>query len=55
MRSLPFPSAVQYHRESSYEQQTYDPDIPIDPALGGPEIDPAIMGGESPLGDMDVS
>ena len=46
MRGLPFPSTTQYDRELSYEYGTplnAVSDIPIDPALGGPAIDPAII------------
>jgi hypothetical protein len=48
MRGLPFPSNATFDRETSYADYgtplTNVDDIPIDPALGGPAIDPAIMG-----------
>jgi hypothetical protein len=46
MRGLPFPSSAQYDREASYDYGSplnVATTIPIDPALGGPLIDPAIM------------
>ena len=46
MRGLPFPSNTVFEREPSYEYGTpvtNGDDIPIDPALGGIAIDPAIM------------
>jgi hypothetical protein len=50
MRGLPFPSNVVFDRETSYEYGTpvaNVDDIPIDPALVGPPIDPALMIGET--------
>ncbi|KAG6909967.1 hypothetical protein DXG01_014236 [Tephrocybe rancida] len=47
MRGLAFPSSAVYDRETSYEHGTpvnYPNDIPIDPALAEPVIDPALMG-----------
>ncbi|KAF8072006.1 hypothetical protein FPV67DRAFT_1483488 [Lyophyllum atratum] len=50
MRGLAFPSNASFDRETSYEYGTpvTNPnDIPIDPALAGPVIDPALMGEET--------
>ncbi|KAF8624525.1 hypothetical protein AX15_005836 [Amanita polypyramis BW_CC] len=45
MRGLAFPTSAISDREPSYEYGTPNPveNIPIDPALGGPAIDPALM------------
>ncbi|TFY75592.1 hypothetical protein EWM64_g8421, partial [Hericium alpestre] len=46
MRTLPFPSEPAFAREVSYEYGTpasNTDDIPIDPALAGPPIDPALQ------------
>ncbi|RDB25851.1 Histone acetyltransferase KAT7 [Hypsizygus marmoreus] len=46
MRGLAFPSNADFDRETSYEYGTpvtQVDDIPIDPALSGPVIDPALM------------
>ena len=46
MRGLPFPQDAAFERETSYEYGTpasnFD-DIPIDPALADPSIDPALQ------------
>jgi hypothetical protein len=46
MRGLPFPQDAAFERETSYEYGTpasnFD-DIPIDPALADPLIDPALQ------------
>jgi hypothetical protein len=59
MRGLAFPSNVEFERETSHEYGTpftNGDDIPIDPALGGPAIDPAIMGESSTgVGHVNVS
>lgn len=51
MRGLAFPTNALYDREVSYDRDyatpptTHTPDvIPIDPALSGNMIDPALMG-----------
>ena len=47
MRGLAFPSNVAFVREMSHDYGSPFPNgdnIPIDPALGGLAIDPAIMG-----------
>ncbi|KAF5382131.1 hypothetical protein D9615_004309 [Tricholomella constricta] len=47
MRGLAFPVNAAFDRETSYEYGTpvtNPDDIPIDPALAGPVIDPALMG-----------
>ncbi|KAG6817155.1 hypothetical protein H0H87_012116 [Tephrocybe sp. NHM501043] len=46
MRGLAFPSSAVFNRETSYDYGTPTPhpdDIPIDPALAEPVIDPALM------------
>jgi hypothetical protein len=48
MRGLPFPTNAIFDREPSYADYgtpftNVEDNIPIDPALGGPAIDPAIM------------
>ncbi|KAG5721932.1 Histone acetyltransferase MYST2 [Termitomyces sp. T112] len=46
MRGLAFPSSAVFNRETSYDHGTpvtYPDDIPIDPALSEPVIDPALM------------
>ena len=45
MRGLAFPSSAISDREPSYENGTPNnlEDIPIDPALSGPAIDPALI------------
>lgn len=58
MRGLPFPSTVAFDRETSYEYGTpvhNSGDIPIDPALVGPPIDPALMMEENNGGTIQVS
>jgi hypothetical protein len=46
MRGLPFPQDAAFERETSYEYGTpasnFD-EIPIDPALADPPIDPALQ------------
>lgn len=58
MRGLAFPSTATFDRETSYEYgtpvNTVD-DIPIDPALGGPVIDPALMENEMDVVSENVS
>lgn len=50
MRGLAFPSNAVFDREDSYDRDYVTPHssnvdvIPIDPALSGPAIDPAITG-----------
>jgi hypothetical protein len=47
MRGLAFPSNAVFEREPSHEYGSPfagGGDIPIDPALGGPAIDPEITG-----------
>ena len=52
MRGLPFPTSAQYNRELSHEYgspiNAVDP-IPIDPALRGLAVDPAIV--KDPAGE----
>jgi hypothetical protein len=59
MRGLAFPSNAVYNREASYDygtQQSNNADaIPIDPALSGSAIDPAITGEKSGLNEVPVS
>lgn len=60
MRGLAFPNAV-YNREASYDRDHGTPQrnnadaIPIDPALSGTAIDPAITGEESRINEVLVS
>jgi hypothetical protein len=57
MRGLAFPSNAVYNREVSYDgpQQNNTPDtIPIDPALSGTAIDPAITEEECVLNEAPV-
>ena len=57
MRGLAFPSSAISDREPSYEYGTPNnvDDIPIDPALGAPAIDPALMSGNTGTGAVQVS
>lgn len=58
MRGLAFPSNAVFDREASYEYGTpfgNVDDIPIDPALGGPAIDPALMEEGAAVNDVQVS
>lgn len=57
MRGLAFPSTAVYDRETSYEYGTpfsNPDDIPIDPALGGMVIDPAILAEENGMHQVQV-
>jgi hypothetical protein len=57
MRGLAFPSSAISDREPSYEYGTPNnaDDIPIDPALGAPAIDPLLMSGDTGAGAIQVS
>lgn len=58
MRGLAFPTNAAFDRETSYDHGTPSAkvdDIPIDPALSGPAIEPAILGGENGMNDAPVS
>jgi hypothetical protein len=58
MRGLAFPSNAVYNREASYDgapQHNNLDTIPIDPALSGSVIDPAIAEEESRINDEPVS
>jgi hypothetical protein len=61
MRGLAFPSNAVYNREASYDrdhgtsQSNNTNVIPIDPALSGAVIDPAITGDENGRNEVPVS
>jgi hypothetical protein len=58
MRGLAFPSNAVYNREPSYDGPPRNNNadaIPIDPALSGPAIDPAITEEESEINEEPVS
>lgn len=61
MRGLAFPSNAVFDREDSYDRDYVSPHssnvdaIPIDPALSGPTIDPAITGEGSSKTKVQVS
>ena len=62
MRGLAFPTNAVYDREVSYDRDygtppaTHTPHvIPIDPALSGSMIDPALMGNRNSTADEQVS
>jgi hypothetical protein len=58
MRGLAFPSNAVFDRETSYEYGSPFSNvetIPIDPALGGPAIGPAIMAEGSNVDNVPVS
>ena len=61
MRGLAFPLNAVYARDASYDREHGTPQsnnvdaIPIDPALSGTAIDPAITGEESGINEISVS
>ena len=62
MRGLAFPTNAIYDREVSYDRDYGTPPaahipnvIPIDPALSGSMIDPALMGNRNSTADEQVS
>jgi len=59
MTGLAFPSDVPFDCETSHEYYgthlNNDNNIPIDPALGGPVIDPALIGEGESEAKYDVS
>ena len=58
MRGLPFPNAALYEQAESEDQGTPfspDGDIPIDPALMGFPLDPALLEEDAKMRGLQVS
>lgn len=58
MSGLAFPAGPAFHRPEPYNQgspYTSGDDIPIDPALSGPQVDPALLGEGESLATVEVS